>query len=132
MKIFTIVFLFSLYSFNCYAQSDKIEFSAFDGYAIAGYVDNGAFINFTGPNFKYSIKESKFVIGMLPSLRFKKDNGKTENSFVTPNLGVGLTYSHNLWALQLPLYYNSKTSTENGKWNVGIGIGLRLDEIRKK
>lgn len=106
MKIFSIALFFFLTSLKCYAQSDKVKFSAFDGYVIAGYVDNGKFINFTGPNIKYSIKESKFVIGMLPSLRFKKDNGLTENSFITPNLGVGLTYSYKVWALQLPLYYN--------------------------
>lgn len=124
--------LLLLFSLNGYSQSEKVKFSAFDGYAIVGYVNNGGFINFTGPNISYSTKESKCLIGLLPSLRFKEDNtGVTKNSFVTPNLGVGLTYSYKVWSFQIPLYYSPKTATENGKWDVGVGIGLRLNKIKK-
>ncbi|MNY11568.1 hypothetical protein D3C86_1446040 [compost metagenome] len=63
---------------------------------------------------------------MLPSLRYKEDNGIFKNSPITPNLGVGLTYCYKMIAVQVPLYYNSKTATANGRWNVGVGIGMRL------
>lgn len=119
-------------AFSISAQNDKLLFSAYDGYVVLGYVDQGAFLNFTGPNMNYAHNHSKFVIGMLPSLRFKQDVGATRNSFVTPNLGIGLTYSYKVLAFQLPFYYNPKTSTSNGKWHIGIGIGLRMDEISKK
>jgi hypothetical protein len=129
MKIYIITTLF-LFASTCYAQSKKVKFSALDGYIIAGYVDNGAFINFTGPSLNCSIKESKFIIGMLPSLRFKKDDGQTKNSVITPNLGLGFTYSYKMWSFQIPLYYNTKTDTENGKWHLGVGVGLRIYKIR--
>ena len=128
MKTYIITILLFL-SLKCFAQSEKVKFSAFDGYIIAGYVDNGAFINFTGPNINCSIRESKFVIGMLPSLRFKEDKGSTKNSFTTPNLGLGFTYSYKFWSFQIPLYYNSKTETDNGSWHIGVGIGLRLVKL---
>ena len=130
MKTFIVTMLF-LFSLQCYAQSEKVKFSAFEGYIIAGYVDNGAFVNFTGPSINYSIEESKFVVGMLPSLRLKEDTGQTKNSLITPNLGVGFTYSYKIWSFQIPFYYNSKTDTENGKWHMGVGVGLRLNKIRK-
>ena len=130
MKILIVTVLF-IVSLKCYAQSEKVKFSVFDGYIIAGYVDNGAFINFTGPNINYSIKESKFFIGMLPSLRIKEDTGVTKNSLITPNLGVGITYSYKIWSFQIPFYYNPKTDTDNGRWHMGVGVGLRLYKIRK-
>ena len=127
-SIATIIFLCSI---KCFAQPEKLKFSAFDGYIIVGYVDDGAFINFTGPNINYSIKDSKFVVGMLPSLRFKEDHGPTKNSLITPNLGVGITYSYKIWSFQLPFYYNSKTDTDNGRWHIGVGAGLRLYNVRQ-
>ena len=130
MKIHLIIILFLL-SLKCNAQTEKVKFSVLDGNVIAGYVDNGAFINFTGPSITYLVKESRFILGMLPSLRFKEDNGLTKNSLVTPNLGVGLTYSYKIWSFQLPLYYNSKTDTNNGRWHLGVGVGLRLNKIWK-
>ena len=130
MKIYIVTILL-VFSLKCYAQSEKVKFSAFDGYVIAGYVDNGAFVNFTGPNINYSFKESKFIVGMLPSLRFKKDDGVTKNSLVTPNLGLGITYSYKIWSFQLPLYYNSKTDEEDGSWHMGVGVGLRLYKKKK-
>lgn len=130
MKIYITTILLFLIT-KCYPQTEKLKLSVFDGYLIAGYVDNGAFVNFTGPSINYTNGASRFTIGMLPSLRFKQDNGQTKNSFVTPNLGVGFTYSYNIWSFQIPLYYNAKTNTENGRWNLGVGVGLRLAKIKK-
>lgn len=108
------------------AHQIKPSFGAFDGVAVAGYVDKGAFLNFTGPNISLTVKRSRFILGMLPSLRFKEDEGTYRNSFVTPNLGAGLTYCYRKFAVQVPVYYNAKTAATNGKWNVGIGIGVKL------
>lgn len=115
-----------------FAQEDKVSFALYDGIFIGGYVDKGAFLNFTGPNINATFKNSKFILGMLPSLRFKEDKGTPKNTFVTPNLGIGLTYSYKMWAVQLPIYYNAKTSTQNGQWHVGLGLGLRLNKFNKK
>lgn len=127
--------LFILLTSSTYAQETKpetakstpsIKVNPFDGIIIAGYVDNGAFLNFTGPNISLTYKKSKILLGMLPSLRYKEDNSIFKNSPITPSLGFGLTYSYKKIALQLPIYYNAKTATANGRWNLGIGIGMRL------
>lgn len=110
----------------CFSQEStpKIKAAFFDGVAVAGYVDHGAFINFTGPNISVTHKDVKFILGMLPSLRIKEDKSSgTKNSMITPNLGVGLTAVYKKIALQIPMYYNSKTAAENGAWKVGIGLG---------
>ena len=116
---------------TAHAQESKVKLSAYDGVVIAGYVDEGAFLNFMGPNLNLTVKQSKFCLGMLPSLRFKEDHGTTKNTFVTPNLGAGLTYSYKWFAIQVPCYYNAKTATKNGQWNIGIGVGLRLNGFKK-
>ncbi|MGL2965293.1 hypothetical protein [Flavobacterium sp. XGLA_31] len=113
------------------AQKEKVGFSFYDGVVIMGYVDGGGYLNFTGPNINATYGESKFIIGMLPSLRFKEDKGTTKNAFVTPTLGMGLTYSYKAWAFQIPLYYNAKTATQDGQWHIGFGIGLRLNKLQK-
>ena len=124
--------MLSIYTVSTFAQEDKVSFTLYDGIFIGGYVDNGAFLNFTGPNINSTYKNSKFILGMLPSLRFKEDKGTPKNAFVTPNLGIGFTYSYKMWAVQLPLYYNAKTAKQNGQWHIGLGIGLRLNEFNKK
>ncbi|MNJ86185.1 hypothetical protein D3C87_36730 [compost metagenome] len=133
MKRTALCYLLALLFSTTYAQETKtdpakpaITFNPFDGIVVAGYVDNGAFLNFTGPNISFAHKSSKLILGMLPSLRYKEDNGIFKNSPITPNLGVGLTYCYKMIAVQVPLYYNSKTATANGRWNVGVGIGMRL------
>lgn len=135
---FTILFnLFIQSGFYTNAQETKpaetktettpgVKFRPFDGVFILGYVDKGVFLNFTGPNISYTNKNSKIILGMLPSLRYKEDRGTYKNSPITPNLGVGLTYCYKKFAIQIPLYYNTKTATSNGKWNIGIGVGIRL------
>ncbi|KMQ69339.1 hypothetical protein ACM39_04440 [Chryseobacterium sp. FH2] len=110
----------------CFSQEtdSKITASFFDGIAVAGYVDHGAFINFTGPNVSLRHKDFKFILGMLPSLRIKEDKSEgTKNSAVTPNLGAGFTVVYKKIALQVPMYYNPKTSSQDGKWKTGIGLG---------
>lgn len=110
----------------CFSQEtdSKIKASFFDGIAVIGYVDHGAFLNFTGPNISYKNKDLKFVLGMLPSLRIKEDQSEgTKNSVITPNLGAGLTVVYKKLAVQIPFYYNTKTSTQNGAWKMGIGLG---------
>lgn len=131
---FTILFnLFVQSGFYTNAQEARptettpgVKFRPFDGIFVLGYVDNGAFLNFTGPNISYTNKNSKIILGMLPSLRYKEDRGTYKNSPITPNLGIGLTYCYKKFAIQVPLYYNTKTAMSNGKWNIGIGVGMRL------
>jgi hypothetical protein len=72
------------------------------------------------------------MIGVLPSLRFKEDKGITKNSFITPSLGIGITYTFKSLAIQIPFYYTSKTTVENGKWEMGIGIGLKINNLLTK
>jgi hypothetical protein len=125
--LFSIFFLvFATTCANAQPQTKKIAVYVLDGIAAAGYVDHGAYLNFTGPNVSYTRGKSKLIFGMLPSLRFKLDSGATKNSPIFPSLGVGLTYAYKKLVVQVPLYYNAKTSTTNGKWNVGVGLGYRF------
>ena len=112
------------------AQTIKSEATLFEGIAIGGYVDEGAFLNFTGPNIALIQGNSRILMGMMPSLKFKKDSGTTQNTFITPALGCGLTYCYKYLALQIPFYYTPKTSIQNGNWHVGVGIGLRLNSLK--
>lgn len=107
-------------------QTNTISVNLVDGMIAMGYVDHGAFLNFTGPNISFSRGKSKIMLGMLPSLRYKQDSGVTKNSPIIPSLGIGLTYSYKRFVFQLPLYYNAKTSTTNGNWQLGVGVGFRL------
>lgn len=105
-------------------KDSKLNVSFLDGIAVAGYVDHGAFLNFTGPNINFTHKNTKLMIGMLPSLRIKKDQSNgTKNSIIMPTLGVGFAVVYKKTALQIPFYYNTKTSTDSGSWKVGLGIG---------
>lgn len=108
-------------------KDSKLNVSFFDGIAVAGYVDHGAFLNFTGPNVNFIHKNTKLMIGMLPSLRIKKDQSNgTKNSIIMPILGVGFAVVYKKIALQIPFYYNTKTSTDSGSWKVGLGIGYKF------
>ena len=125
--LFSICFLgFAATCANAQPQTKKIAVYVLDGIVSTGYVDQGAYLNFTGPNVSYTRGKSKLIFGMLPSLRFKLDTGTTKNSPIFPSLGVGLTYAYKKLVVQVPLYYNAKTSTANGKWLIGVGIGFRL------
>jgi hypothetical protein len=128
-----LLFAISMMTFcTSYAQTNKTSFTFSDGIFIGGYVDKGAFLNFTGPNMNLVHKNSKFILGMLPSLRIKADNGVTKNSIITPNLGFGVTYCYKKLALQIPFYYNAKTALNNGQWHVGLGIGIRINALKSK
>jgi hypothetical protein len=113
------------------SKRGKVRAAAYDGILAGGFVDGGGFTNFTGPNINMSYGHSKYILSALPSLRYKKDNSEPRNAFVTPNLGIGFTYSYKLFAIQIPLFYNPKTATENGSWHVGIGLGMRLNYLQE-
>jgi hypothetical protein len=117
---------------QAYEQLPTVEkfIKPFSGIFVSGYVDNGAFINFTGPNLSFSKGKSQFLVGMLPSLRIKQDSGSTSNSIVTPTLGFGITYCYRAMAIQIPCYYNPKTATKNGEWNIGVGVGIKLNALK--
>lgn len=100
-----------------------------DGMIVAGYVDDGAYVNFGGPSVKIVKKPFAVCLGMLPSLKIKEDvvaAGAKKNSILTPMLGLGLTCAYKHFALQIPLYYSAKTAAKDGKWKIGIGVGYRF------
>jgi hypothetical protein len=117
---------------QAYEQLPTVEkfIKPFSGIFVSGYVDNGAFINFTGPNLSFTKGKSHFLIGMLPSLRIKQDSGTTTNSLITPTLGFGITYCYRAFAFQIPCYYNPKTVIKNGEWNIGVGVGIKLSALK--
>lgn len=132
MKHF-LFFLMFLSLYMGYSQNEnqpKVNF--YDGIIVGGYVDKGAFLNLMGPSIKMSFNKSTIKIGMLPSIRFKEDKGTQKNALLTPSLGMGISFLHDFWVVQLPLYYNGKNSNSNGKWVLGIGIGVRLDSLQLK
>lgn len=107
----------------------KTSASLWDGMAVAGYVDKGAFLNFGGPAVKWTRKPFCISLGMLPSLRIKEDKvaaNASKNATITPSLGFGLSASYKHLVLQVPLYYNAKTASADGKWNVGVGLGYKF------
>jgi hypothetical protein len=121
-----------IFSTSLLAQTDKVKPVLFDGIINVGYINNGGFLNFTGPGLSATYKNSKFLFGMLPSLRYKVDDDSPRNASIYPNLGFGLTYSYKYLSLQIPMYYNAKTTTEDGSWHVGFGIGYRITAFNKK
>lgn len=123
--VFVALFLIT-FSFHCFAQEKKVSVSGYEGIVVAGYVDNGAFLNFAGPNIAYKSGSSKVMLGMIPSLRYKEDSSAVKNAAVFPALGVGLSYAYKHIVLQLPLYYNNKSATKDGSWNFGFGVGYRF------
>lgn len=128
---FFFIFLF-MQNKMLFGQESPVKFSAYEGTIILGYVDSGSFLNFIGPNINAVYKQSKFICGMLPSLRFKVDKGTPKNALIFPNLGVGFTYIYKALAIQLPLYYNAKTTSENGNWQIGIGLGIKINQFKKR
>ncbi len=126
-KLIGFALIFASISNFAQENNSKVNVSFFDGIAVAGYVDKGGFLNFTGPNVNFVHHQTKIMFGMLPSLRIKEDkSATTKNSVLMPTLGMGVTVAYKKLALQIPLYYNAKTAAENGKWNVGIGLGYRF------
>ena len=100
-----------------------------DGMAVAGYVNQGGFVNFGGPTIKLIKKPVSLGFGILPTMRIKKDNvekGTPKNSAIIPTAGFGFTIFYKHMVLQVPFYYNPKTAARDGKWNPGIGIGYKF------
>ena len=130
MKFIIIIIFIGLFLNSNFSFSQKAKLNIANGTIIVGgYVDNGGFLNFTGPGVKIQNGSSEIIIGVLPSLRFKKDIGITKNTFATTSLGLGITFIYKYVALQVPIYYNSKTSVSDGKWKLGIGIGIKLNQV---
>ncbi|HEY6504673.1 MAG TPA: hypothetical protein VIZ28_11910 [Chitinophagaceae bacterium] len=115
---------------NAQSTSEKkATVVAWDGMAVAGYVNNGGFINFGGPTVKFINKPFSIGFGILPTMRIKEDNvpkGTVKNSIVTPTAGFGFSFIYKHMVLQVPFYYNPKTATSNGKWNPGVGVGYKF------
>jgi hypothetical protein len=126
MKSLLHIMVFLLNSILLLSQKTEVTALISNGTIVGGYVDNGAYLNFTGPAIKLQRGSSDLMIGVLPSLRFKEDNGITKNSLVTPSLGIGFTYNYKSFAIQMPLYYNAKTNTQNGSWQLGLGVGYKI------
>lgn len=109
-----------------YAQSAAPTVKLWDGIAVAGYVDKGAYINFAGPALKWTRKPCSILLGVLPSLKIKKDKSEVKNALITPTLGAGATFAFKHFVVQVPVYYQPKSGTVNGRWRPGIGIGFKL------
>jgi hypothetical protein len=124
MKTTLLLLLFT--TFLSVNAQQKPQAQIFEGIVAVGYVDNGAYLNFTGPNISWQKGQSKVLLGMLPSLRYKIDQGATVNVRIYLALGAGLTYSYQRFVFQVPLYYNPKTATTNGNWQIGCGLGIKL------
>jgi hypothetical protein len=109
--------------------SKKTSIVAWDGMVVAGYVDRGAYVNFGGPSIKFINKPWSLAFGILPTMRIKEDKvakGQPRNSVVMPTAGFGLTFVYRHLVLQIPLYYNNKTTASSGKWNPGLGLGYKF------
>lgn len=121
--------IFSVHSQTKSVSEPSLRPAIWDGVIVAGYIDNGAYINFSGPSIKYSRKPVVLSLGMVPGLRIKEDKvaeGSPSNSKIMPSLGFGLTASYKHLAVQVPFYYSNKTASKDGKWHPGIGLGYKF------
>ncbi|MES2828072.1 MAG: hypothetical protein V4687_07955 [Bacteroidota bacterium] len=101
----------------------------FEGIIVTGYVDNGGYLNCTGPSIKMIKKPYTLFLGLLPSLKIKEDKviaGAPKNSILTPFLGFGFTAAFHHLAVQLPAYYTNKTAAKDGRWKMGVGLGYKF------
>lgn len=122
---FTLIFLCF---FLAQAQEEKkVSIQLFQGTVVAGYVDEGAYINCTGPSIKYSKGGKQILLGLLPSIKIKQDRSTVKNSTFMPSLGFGATATFfRKFAVQIPAFYVPKTASANGSWKLGVGIGYTL------
>ncbi len=129
MKKRVFIAVLSMFLTKIYCQEKTVSTTIWDGVAVVGYVDQGAFVNFGGPAVKVVFKPYVMTFGMLPSLKIKEDKvnpGQTKNDALTPTLGFGLGFSYKHILLQIPAFYSPKNATSNGKWNLGIGLGYKF------
>jgi hypothetical protein len=111
------------------AAPKKPVLAAWEGMAVAGYVDKGSFVNFGGPTVKLVKKPWTIGFGILPTMRIKEDKVAKDvkkNSIITPTAGFGFTFGYKHLVVQVPFYYNAKTAVKNGQWNPGLGIGYKF------
>lgn len=101
LMVFITLFIFST---SLLAQDTKVKPVLFDGVINIGYINNGGYLNFSGPSLSLAHKNSKLSFGMLPGLRYKVDPAPrpTKNASVFPNLGFGLTYSYKFFVVSAP------------------------------
>ncbi|MFN3951033.1 MAG: hypothetical protein ACK4KT_01370 [Thermaurantimonas sp.] len=126
------IFISFMFICSVRGQSKRSSASIYDGIAVVGVLPNGGFLNFTGPNVNIDFGRERIVIGMLPSLRYvRDDNGPTRNALIVPNLGTGITYTKDWAAAQCAFYYDNKNDTQNGRWRIGFGVGVRLNAFNK-
>jgi hypothetical protein len=107
----------------------KIFVAGWEGMAIAGYVNQGGFVNFGGPTVKFIANPFSFGFGILPTMRIKEDSapkGSPRNSAIMPTAGFGFTVVYKRLIVQVPFYYNAKTALVSSKWNPGIGLGYKF------
>ena len=133
LTIKTVCIVAMLFSFSItHAQTvstTKKAIVAWDGMMVAGYVNDGGYVNFGGPSLKLIKKPWSFGFGILPTMRIKEDKvaaGAKKNSAIMPTAGFGFTVAYKHVVVQVPFYYNAKTASSNGKWHPGIGIGFKL------
>ncbi len=122
------VFLFSTGKAQNSAKP-KLSAVVWDGMMVAGYVNDGGYVNFGGPSLKLIKKPWCFGFGILPTMRIKEDRvtaGAKKNSPIMPTAGFGFTVLYKHFVFQVPFYYNAKTASSNGKWYPGLGIGFKL------
>ena len=122
-------FICSLNRADAQDVSKKVSLSAWDGMAVAGYVNKGGFVNFGGPTVRFIRKPVAAGFGILPTMRIKEESGTKDapkNSAIMPTAGFGFTFVYKHLAVQVPFYYNPKTATSNGKWNPGLGLGYKF------
>lgn len=128
IKVVCVVVMIGMIN-SASSQTTKTSVVGWEGMAVAGYVNQGGFVNFGGPTVKLIKKPFSFGFGILPTMRIKEDNvakGSPRNCAITPTAGFGFTLVFKHLVLQVPFYYNAKTATRDGKWNPGFGIGYKF------
>jgi len=119
-----------LFSHHTNAQSaGSPKLSLWDGMIVAGYVGHGGYADFGGPSIKWSMKPCSIALGLFPAVRIKEDKvaeGAKKNSSIVPSTGFGITSSFKHLVIQIPVFYDAKTASADGKWNLGVGIGYKF------
>lgn len=127
MRILCFIFFLFFLKNQCNSQSNKSLEWSFEGQIALVTNGKGCFVNFGGPGLKFKSSILDVKIGMMPSLRFQKENPKP---FVTPLLGFGpqfyLTKSKKL-LLSFPIYYYMSTY----RWEFTGGIGYVITSNKK-